>query len=253
MTGTTSSPVSHPQPLDHAWRSPRAWLMLLAVLALGLTIDLWSKTWAFENVADEPVILERDQLLNNVQYTPIPYEHAIGPGVRVIPGLLEFKLVLNPGAVFGIGPDKRYFFIVFTFIALAGGLFVFGRMTAVRHHKAHAAIGLILAGGLGNLYDRLFVGRVRDFLHMLPDRHLPFGWNWPGGNQEIFPWIFNIADVMLLAGVGVLMLHINAVERAHAAAKEAAKAEQDDDAKSASDDATDNTSSPDAANTPSSD
>lgn len=221
----TPLPPPSSGPSDHAWKSPRAWLLLLLVMAAGLAIDLVSKTVAFERVAGTPIILERDALLADVNFSPIPWEHISNPGVQVLPGkLLELKLVLNPGAVFGIGPDKRYFFIVFTLLALTGGLVVFGRMTAIRHWLAHVAIGLILAGGLGNLYDRLFVGRVRDFLHMFPDRHLPFGWNWPGGNTEIFPWIFNIADVMLLLGVVLLMWHINRVEQEHERLKKAAEA-----------------------------
>ncbi|MCA9295504.1 MAG: signal peptidase II [Phycisphaerales bacterium] len=231
MTRTSPEPT---RPTDHAWRSPRAWLLLLIVMCLGLIADLGSKRWAFENVADTPVVLNRDLLLADTDYSPIPWQHVHGPGTSVLPfDLLEFKLVLNRGAVFGIGPDKRYFFIAFTIIALAGGLLVFGRMTAVRHRFAHIAIGMILAGGIGNLYDRLFVGRVRDFLHMLPNRRLPFGWNWPGGNTEIFPWIFNVADVMLLAGVLLLMLHINAVEKEHHKARLAQERKAAEEAKRA--------------------
>ena len=38
-------------------------------------------------------------------------------------------------------------------------------------------------------------GAVRDFLYMFPRRNLPFNLHWPGGSAEIFPWVFNVADM----------------------------------------------------------
>jgi signal peptidase II len=201
-----------------AFRSPRAWLLFLCVVALGLSVDLFSKQWCFRHVADRPVLLDRDLLLENPQYNPVP----VHPGRAVLPfNLLRLRLVINRGAVFGIGANKRFFFITFTFLAVAAGVFVFGRLTGARHRLAHVALGLILAGGLGNLYDRVIYGVVRDFLHLLPDWHLPFDWTWPGGSPEVFPWVFNLADVMLLTGMGLLMLHINAVEKKRSEAEKA--------------------------------
>jgi signal peptidase II len=73
--------------------------------------------------------------------------------------------------------------------------------------SSHIAIGLILAGGLGNLYDRMVFGAVRDFLHMLPGWELPNGWMWPGNTtSEVFPWVFNVADVLLLAGMALFVV-----------------------------------------------
>ncbi len=186
-----------------AWRSPRAWAILLIVALLGFTSDLVTKTWAFNEVADKPIVLERELLLSNPQWTPIP----LHDGVVAIPWkLLNFRLVLNDGAVFGIGSQQRVFFIFFTFAALGIAGWIFGRHTSAKNTIAHIALGLILGGGLGNLYDRIFIGRVRDFMHMLPDRHLPFGWSWPGSNSELFPWIFNTGDVLLLSGMALLMI-----------------------------------------------
>ncbi len=54
-----------------------------------------------------------------------------------------------------------------------------------------AALGLILAGTLGNLYDRLVFNGVRDFLHW----YLLF--DWP---------VFNIADCCLVCGAGLLLV-----------------------------------------------
>ena len=108
--------------MQSAWRSPKAWASLLLVMIIGFSADIYSKSVAFEKVADSPVLLEREQLLSNPHWSPIP----IHEGIVVIPGrLLNFRLVLNDGAVFGIGSQKRVFFIIFTVIALgiAGWIF----------------------------------------------------------------------------------------------------------------------------------
>ncbi|MCI0362872.1 MAG: signal peptidase II [Phycisphaerales bacterium] len=179
-------------------------------MAITLAADLALKSWSFARVAGRPVVLDRTQLLANPDYNPIPYHD----GLHALPWqLLDLQLVINRGAVFGIGPNKRFFFIAFTIAALAAGLFVFGKFTNARDRMAHVAIGLILAGGIGNLYDRIVIGVVRDFLHMLPGYRLPFGWTWPGGSPDLFPWVFNIADVMLLAGMGLLMLHMSRLDK----------------------------------------
>ncbi len=185
-----------------SWKSPRAWLLLLTVLIVGFSVDLMTKVYAFEHVAPVPVVLDRHHLLANTAWTPVPPHN----GVVAIPGrLLSFRLVLNDGAVFGIGSQKRGFFIVFTIIALLIAGWIFAKNTTKNSTIAHIGLGLILGGGLGNLYDRIFIGRVRDFMHMFPDRHLPF--SWPGGSDEWFPWIFNVGDVLLLTGMALLMMY----------------------------------------------
>lgn len=207
-----------------AWRSPRAWCALILVLAGTLLIDVASKYWAFEHVAGRPVVLDRDELIGNP--TSDPTRNL--PGRTILPwGLLNFKLVVNRGAVFGLAPNQRWFFIGFTAIALIVGLGAFAWITGPRQWLAHIGIALVLAGGIGNLYDRIVYGVVRDFLHMLPGWNLPFGIAWPGGSTEIFPWVFNIADVSLLVGMGLLLLHFHRVDKQRAAAEQSA-GEKDD-------------------------
>lgn len=185
-----------------AWRSPVAWATLLGVFILGLVVDLYSKSWAFRNVASEPVVLDREEILGNPGWRPPWHE-----GVEVLPfGLLDLDLVLNHGAVFGIGQDSRSVFIVFTCIAVVVAVSIFAFWTRARSHWAHIGIGLILAGGIGNLYDRIMFGAVRDFLHLFPGWDLPFGWSWPRGGTGLFPWVFNGADVFLLVGMAILVL-----------------------------------------------
>lgn len=203
-----------------AWRSPAAWATLLGTFAVALAADLWSKEWAFRTVAGQPVVLRYEEVAGNTGYS-IPWH----PGQRVLePNLLDLRLVLNHGAVFGIGQGRGAVFIAFTVLAVATSLWVFGRHTSARSRVAHVGLALVLAGGIGNMVDRVSVGAVRDFLHMFPRRELPFGLHWPGGSNEWFPWVFNVADMELIAGMLILMLAIHLSERRAKAAAAAAGA-----------------------------
>lgn len=179
-------------------------MVLLVTLVFGVAADLGSKWLAFQHVAGAPVHVDRVEVL------------AAGPGhlgdlipphrpLVVVRDLLEFTLVLNPGAVFGMGAGKRWIFVAFTFGAIAFGVYLFHAWTRPRDYVAHTGLGLILSGGLGNLYDRLFYACVRDFIHPLPGVALPFGLKWPSGDRAMWPWVSNIADLALIVGV-VLMI-----------------------------------------------
>ncbi len=188
-----------------AWRCSRAWTLLLVVTAAGLALDLFSKWWAFAHLGPMPVHITREAVLQTRDLGSL-----IPPGSRreVVSGLLDLTLVLNPGAVFGMGAGKRLFFIAFTLIAVGFATWMFATWTMAKDRLSHVAIGLILAGGLGNLYDRLVYACVRDFLHPLPGVVLPFGWSWPWGGREVWPYVSNIADLWLLIGIGVLMVQL---------------------------------------------
>lgn len=195
-----------------AWRSPSAWCVLFLVFIAAVSLDLWSKEWAFRTVAPQPVVLIYEQVSGNPGYS-LPWH----PGVTAIaPDLLDFHLVLNHGAVFGIGQGRGPLFIAFTVLAVCTALWVFGKHTSSRSHLSHIGLALVLAGGIGNMYDRIAVGAVRDFLHLFPHRELPWGLHWPGGSNEWFPWVFNIADSELIAGMFILMLAIHLNERRQA-------------------------------------
>jgi signal peptidase II len=211
-----TAPQPHP---TSAWRTRSAWLWLVLTCVLSVVLDLGSKEWAFASVADRPVVIHRERILEIAGHDPRAISDPMfgvvpqHPPVVVIPRLLHFQLVLNPGAVFGMGPGKRGFFIGFTVIALAFGLGMFAKWTRPKDHFAHAAIGLLIGGGLGNLYDRLTLACVRDFIHPLP------GWLWPGGitvmgNREIWPYVSNLADLFLLMGIVMLLIHLWRRDRA---------------------------------------
>lgn len=186
-----------------AWRCRRAWVVLLAFAALGLLTDLWTKHEAFARIAGAPVVLRREQVLQVANPSALIPPHA---PVQVAPRLLELTLVANPGAVFGVGAGKRLVFVGFTFIALGFGLVLFARWTHARDWLAHAGVGLLIAGGIGNLYDRIVYGCVRDFLHPLPGVLLPNGWSLPWGGREVWPYVSNVADLWLIVAIAVLLI-----------------------------------------------
>jgi signal peptidase II len=206
--------------LPSTWKFPRAWAWLIISCVLSIVVDLGSKDLAFSKVAGTPVVVNHDRVLEvSRQHDPRAIsdpDFGIVPGhrpVTIIPGLLDFQLVLNPGAVFGMGPGQRGFFIGFTVLALAFGLAMFARWTGPRDSFAHAAIGLLIGGGLGNLYDRWFYACVRDFIHPLPDLNWPWGMRL-FGNYQVWPYVSNLADLFLLIGIVMLLIHLWRRDRA---------------------------------------
>ncbi len=187
-----------------AARSTRAWLVLGLTALIGLVADLWSKSYAFAHVAGLPVVIQRRHVLTVSDLGYLIPQHE---PVTVVDRVLEFTLVLNPGAVFGIGAGQRWFFVVFTVIACMVAMLLFVRWTRPKDWMAHAGFGLIIAGGIGNLYDRLVFACVRDFIHPFPGVRLPLGLGWPGGTNELWPYVSNVADALLIVGIGMLMIH----------------------------------------------
>lgn len=191
-----------------ARRSRAAWVLLLAVIAASVAIDLVSKHLAFLEVAGTPVMIDRGTVIE-LSRAGESIQRLIPPHrpVTVVPWVLEFELVLNQGAVFGLGAGKRWIFVVFTLAAVGLGLWAFANWTEARDRLAHVSIGLVLGGGLGNVYDRLVFACVRDFLHPLPGVTLPFGWTWPNDpSGQVWPWVSNLADLFLILGVAGLMV-----------------------------------------------
>ena len=114
---------------------------------------------------------------------------------EVRPVLPFFNLVLvhNTGAAFsflaGASGWQRWFFTVIT-IAIS----IFIVMMLRKHHQDRlmaCALALVLGGALGNLYDRLTLGHVVDFVQL----HAA-GWYFPA---------FNVADSAITVGVALLI------------------------------------------------
>ncbi len=190
-----------PPPLAPTASAPRerpgvaAWILLVVITLATLGIDLWSKHAAFARIAPSPVVLDREEILAIAAVDPRLIGRVLPrhEPMVVVPRVLELSLVLNPGAVFGMGAGQRWFFMLFTGVAGCFAMYMFACWVGPRDSVAQIAIGLLLSGGLGNFYDRMTYGCVRDFLHPLPD---------------IWPYVSNIADAYLIVGIGLLAIKL---------------------------------------------
>lgn len=137
--------------------SRRATAVVLIVAALTIIVDLGTKVWARAALADGAIDL----------------------------GWVALRLAENPGVAFSLGASAPAWLVI-TITSGAVVAIAVMAMRGVLHPPA--AAGLLLGGGLANLFDRLADGTVTDMIDL--------GW---------FP-SFNVADVALNVGVGLVLL-----------------------------------------------
>ena len=116
------------------------------------------------------------------------------PSFYLIPGVLRFTYVENRGAAFGMLADNRWVFLVLstlTIVCLLG----FMIYSKPQSRLELAGLALVLAGGIGNMIDRVLLGYVIDFIDFCA---FPKLWNW----------VFNVADSCICIGVGLLIIYI---------------------------------------------
>lgn len=151
-----------------AWHSPLCWALFVVPALVGMGLDLYLKHDAFpDGVGRQPNMM-----------------------TTLVPGVLGFQTTINRGAVFGMAQGQVPVLIAISFVALIVISYLF--VSSARHHRwLHVGLGLVLAGALGNLYDRICYGHVRDMLRFMVD--------W-------YPYIFNVADVLLCVGGPLVLL-----------------------------------------------
>ncbi|MDB5295816.1 MAG: lspA [Phycisphaerales bacterium] len=184
-----------PRPLSRNFRSVPAMLAFALTFAVGVGADLWTKAVAFETLAPHGVRYNEAARRHEVDHGPEGEEIVHRP----VPGWVHFRAMVNEGAVFGIGQGQRALFVTVSVLAIGFIGYLFA--TSGNHRFYQFVLGMLLAGVIGNMYDRVLYGYVRDMIFVLP------GKTWPGTAREIFPWIFNVADTLLCVGVGLIFLY----------------------------------------------
>jgi signal peptidase II len=164
----------------------RAWLSFGLIALVAVVTDLVTKALAFATLG-------------------MP---GTGAAAVLVPGWLVFETSLNEGALFGMGQGFGLVFAVVSVVAIVVILGLMSRPATREDRWLVVALGLIVGGILGNLFDRLGLpglawhapaerlGRpvfaVRDWIHVT----VPGILDWP---------IFNLADSWLVIGAAVLV------------------------------------------------
>lgn len=119
------------------------------------------------------------------------------PPISLFGGIVRLDYVENPGAFLGLGSGlsetTRFWFFSVLVGGFLVGLFLYVLMNRRLSVIEVAAFSLILGGGLGNLTDRVLYEYVIDFLVV--------------GIGRLRTGVFNVADLAITAGVGLLFFH----------------------------------------------
>lgn len=123
-----------------------------------------------------------------------------GQTIAVIERVFHLTYVQNRGAAFSIWQQQWIMLILLPAVALAAGLILIYIKRSRWSRCMLVSIALICGGGIGNLIDRVANGYVVD---MFDCRFIPF---------IDFP-VFNIADIFICVGCGLLILDVVFLEK----------------------------------------
>jgi len=123
---------------------------------------------------------------------------ALYQSIIVIPGFFNLTHIHNPGGAFGFLAQQDAIVRVAVFLVAStvaiGLIFMFYRQIPRSHPVLASGLALIFGGAIGNLIDRLRIGKVVDFLDFyIGSLH------WPA---------FNVADSAITVGVAIFLVHL---------------------------------------------
>jgi signal peptidase II len=135
-----------------------------------------------------------DQIVKALIVATVPVYQTI----PVIPGFFNLTHIYNPGGAFGFlsGSSSvlRHGFFLVASIAAMGLILLLYAKTPPGQGWLEVGLSLILGGAIGNVVDRIRIGKVIDFLDVyIKDLH------WPA---------FNVADSAITVGIGLFIYHL---------------------------------------------
>lgn len=158
------------------------YLVFFSIAIFGGLADLLSKYWVF-------------------QWRGMPGESAEW---WMIEGYVGIQTALNPGALFGMGPGFGHLFAALSVVAAVGICIWLFRFGAARDWLLTVALACVMAGIIGNLYDRLGLWQIPG----MPGEYRNEVRDWILLRYKDFTWPnFNIADSFLVCGAAMLMWH----------------------------------------------
>jgi signal peptidase II len=164
VSQSSSQPANDPRP-------PRRGLLLVLVALVVVTADVLTKVAVVAALEGERP-------------------------VRLLGGFAYLQLVRNPGAAFSMATGMTWVLSLIAISVVIGIIWILPRLRSIGWA---IGLGLVLAGALGNLTDRIFRapgplrGHVIDFVSVF------------GPNGEYFP-VFNVADSAIVCGGALIVL-----------------------------------------------
>ena len=135
----------------------KMFLLDLCIIALGVFLDRITKLWAIRDLKGQDSIV-------------------------LIKGALELHYLENRGAAFGILQNQKIFFLIMTTVVALALIYVLFKMPDDKVYRIyHIAGSVLLAGAIGNFWDRLVYEYVVDFIYF---------------SLINFP-VFNVADIFV--------------------------------------------------------
>ena len=147
---------------------PRRWKLLLWIGSLSILADQLTKYWARANFSDGPSVF--------------------------IEGYWDFVLAWNKGSAFSMFENLgngRIFLSIVALIAI-GAIISMVHKAEDNQTGFVVALSLMAGGAIGNVIDRMYFGKVTDFVLWKYKEH-----QWP---------VFNVADIALVVAVGLFIL-----------------------------------------------
>lgn len=118
-----------------------------------------------------------------------------GDTMPVVENMFHITYVRNTGAAFSMWEEQWVVLILLPLAVLTAGIVLIFLKRRIWSRPMLTSLSLICGGGIGNLIDRISRGYVVDMFDF-----------------RIFP-VFNVADIMICAGCGLLLLEILVLER----------------------------------------
>lgn len=115
--------------------------------------------------------------------------------IPVIEDIFHFTYVQNRGAAFNMWEEQWIILIGLPLVVIAAGFVLMYLMKKKWDRLMLTAVAFICGGGFGNLIDRMFLGYVVDIFDF-----------------RVFP-VFNIADIFICVGCGLMILDVLFFER----------------------------------------
>ncbi len=135
-------------------------------------------------------------LLDQITKILVATNMTLYESIPVIPNIVSITYIHNRGAAWGMFSEHRWVFLLITAVAI-----IIMPIILYRYRKVHVlfsiSLSMIIAGAIGNMIDRVFLGYVVDFIE---------------ATFVDFP-VFNVADICVTLGALLMAFYLIVLDK----------------------------------------